>query len=258
MARTLIGLSGYSYKPWQGEGRFYPVGLKQKEFLGYYGERYQAVEMDGSWYKTPTEENVKLWTEGSPEGFQFSFKLHRRITHIGRLKEETYEGVHYILRRMLPMARAGKLGPFLIQLPPNLRRNDERLEAFLAQLPHDFSQVRDLECEEGLRPRWSVEFRHESWNCAEVDEIMRKYRTAWVASDRDEAKADRRDTSDFHYIRLRRMDTTEETLSEWAAYFQSQMDRGRDCYVYCKHEDDGSPWEWADFLKSKLVRQAAD
>ncbi|HSI73586.1 MAG TPA: DUF72 domain-containing protein [Fimbriimonas sp.] len=253
MARAYVGLSGYSYKPWQGEGRFYPVGLKQKEFLGYYCERYNAVEMDGSWYKTPTEEAVKLWIEGSPEATQFSFKLHRRITHLGRLKEETYPDVHYFLRRMLPMARAGRLGPFLIQLPPNLKRDDERLEGFLAELPDDFSCVKELECEEGLRPRWSVEFRHASWVCDEVDELMRKYNVAWVASDRDEAKADRNDTADFHYIRLRRLDTTEETLTEWSQYIQAQVDKGKDCYVYCKHEDDGSPWEWADFLLDKLT-----
>jgi uncharacterized protein YecE (DUF72 family) len=252
MANAHVGLSGYSYKPWQGEGRFYPVGLKQKDFLQFYTEHYKAVEMDGSWYKTPTEEAIKQWIEGTPDNFQFSFKLHRRITHLGRLKEETYEGVHYILRRMLPMARAGKLGPFLIQLPPNLKRDDARLEGFVAQLPHDFSKVQELECEAGLRAKWSVEFRHESWVCAEVDEIMRKYNIAWVASDRDEAKADRRDTADFHYIRLRRMDTTDETLTEWASYIKQQTAKDKDCFIYCKHEDDGSPWLWADFLLKQL------
>jgi uncharacterized protein YecE (DUF72 family) len=252
MANAFVGLSGYSYKPWQGEDRFYPVGLKQKDFLKFYTEHYKAVEMDGSWYKTPTEEAVKQWIEGTPEGFQFSFKLHRRITHLGRLKEDTYGDVHFMLRRMLPMARSGKLGPFLIQLPPNLKRDDKRLEGFLAELPLDFSNVRDLECEPGLRCKWSVEFRHESWVCSEVEEIMRRHNIAWVASDRDEAKADRKDTADFHYIRLRRMDTTDETLTEWAAYFRTQLQNGKDCFIYCKHEDDGSPWLWADLLLKQL------
>jgi uncharacterized protein YecE (DUF72 family) len=240
-----VGLSGYSYKLWQGEGLFYPPGLKQKEFLAYYTSRYSAVEMDGSWYKTPTKEAVEQWLEGSPDGFQFSFKLHRRITHIGRLKPETYEGVHYVLRRLWPLARRGKLGPFLIQLPPNLKRDDDRLAKFLAALPSDYSQVQELEAESGVRPRWAVEFRHESWNCEEIDQLLRERRVAWVASDRDEARADRRDTADFHYARLRRTDTDEKLLSDWRSYFAAS---GKECYAYCKHEDDGRPWEWADFL----------
>jgi len=252
MAGVYVGLSGFSYKPWQGEDRFYPPELKAKEFLGYYAGRYNAVEMDGSWYRTPSEDNVALWRMGTPEPFFFSFKLHRRISHLGRLKPETYDEVHFILKRMLPMAKAGKLGPFLIQLPPNMRRNDERLEGFLAALPKDFSEVKDVEIEPGLKPRWSVEFRHESWNCDEVDAIMRKYNVAYVASDRDEAKADRRDTADFAYVRLRRMDTTDETLTEWANYFTSFREQGKDCFVYCKHEDDGSPWIWADYLLGQL------
>ncbi len=252
MANAFVGLSGYSYKPWQGEGRFYPVGLKQKDFLDFYAGRYNAVEMDGSWYKTPTEEAIKQWIEGTPDDFRFSFKLHRRITHLGRLKEETYEAVHYMLRRMLPMAKAGKLGPFLIQLPPNLKRDDARLEGFLSALPHDFSKVQELECEPGLRAKWSIEFRNETWVCPEIEEMMRRHNVAWVASDRDEAKADRKDTADFHYIRLRRMDTTEGTLKAWASYFDAQAENGKDCFIYCKHEDDGSPWEWADFLLQSL------
>jgi uncharacterized protein YecE (DUF72 family) len=252
MASAHVGLSGFSYKPWQGEGRFYPSDIKQKDFLAYYATKYDAVEMDGSWYKTPTEDNVALWRMGSPEGFQFSFKLHRRITHLGRLKPETYDAVHYFLRRMLPMAKAGKLGPHLIQLPPSLKRNDERLEGFVAALPKDFSEVQELEMEPGLKLRWSVEFRHESWVCSEVEDILRKHGVAWVASDRDEARADRKDTADFHYVRLRRMDTDDAALDEWAAYFRGIVAGGKDCYIYCKHEDDGSPWVWADYLLARL------
>jgi uncharacterized protein YecE (DUF72 family) len=252
MAQVYVGLSGYSYKPWQGEGRFYPVGLKQSEFLKFYAEKYPAVEMDGSWYRTPSEDAIALWRLGTPDNFQFSFKLHRRITHLGRLKPETYDEVHFILKRMYPLALAGKLGPHLIQLPPNMKRNDERLEGFLAALPTDFSQVRDLEAAPGIKPRWSVEFRHESWLCPEVQSTMKAHNVAWVASDRDEAKADRVDTASFAYVRLRRMDSTDETLAEWAGYFKSLADRGQDCYVYCKHEDEGSPWIWADFLLQRI------
>jgi uncharacterized protein YecE (DUF72 family) len=252
MSPLRVGLSGYSYKEWQGEGLFYPPALKQSDFLGFYATRYDAVEMDGSWYKTPTEKAVQAWLEGTPEGFQFSFKLHRRITHLGRLKPETYEGVHYVLRRLLPMARAGRLGPFLIQLPPTLKRNDERLAAFCAALPQDFADVQGVDVDRGMRPRWAVEFRDPSWTCPEVETILREHRVAWVASDRDGARADRKCTSDFHYIRLRRTDTDQALLDDWAGYFRSEMVAGRECFVYCKHEDDERPWVWADYLRGRV------
>jgi uncharacterized protein YecE (DUF72 family) len=245
VANFYVGLSGYSYKPWQGEGRFYPVGLKQKDFLAHYSTRYPAVEMDGSWYKTPTEEAVAGYVSGGAPEFQYSFKVHRRITHLGRLKEETWEMLPFLLKRLAPLATAGKLGPFQIQLPPNFKRDDERLRAFFEHLPQRF--------EGGEPARWSMEFRHESWACTEVENLLRQFNVAWIASDRDDARADRRDTADtFAYVRLRRMDTDEKALDGWMDYFKALMENGKDVYVYCKHEDDGSPWIWADYLLSKL------
>jgi uncharacterized protein YecE (DUF72 family) len=251
VGELFIGLSGYSYKPWQGEGRFYPVGLKASAFLGYYTGRYPAVEMDGSWYKTPTEAAIALWREGTPENFKFSFKLHRRITHIVRLKPDCFEELKFICKRVAPLASVEKLGPFLIQLPPNLKKDEARLEAFVAALPASFHEVEGYSGPPGQPARWSLEFRHESWNCDSVAEILRAKNVAWVASDRDEERAVRRDTADFHYVRLRRMDTDEEALNGWSSYFQAALARGQDCYVYCKHEDEGSPWIWADYLLAR-------
>src|SRR5579862_6814935 len=112
---TWIGLSGYSYKPWQGEGRFYPPGLKQTEFLNFYQDRYQAVEMDGTWYQMPAEKSVADWNAKSPDEFRYSFKLHRKITHISRLKLDCLDSVHFMLKRLGPLAAVGKLGPLLVQ-----------------------------------------------------------------------------------------------------------------------------------------------
>ncbi len=245
MAKAWIGLSGYSYKPWQGEGRFYPVGLKQTEFLTFYLDRYRAVEMDGTWYRMPSEKAVEEWNSKTPDDFRFSFKLHRSITHIARLKLDSIDSLKFMLKRLGPLAAVGKLGPLLIQLPPNLKRNDERLSQFLANLPTEIEGVASLP-----RPlEWGVEFRNESWNCEEVESIMRDRQVAWVASDTDETKAQRRDTGPSHYARLRRTEYSPEALDEWAKYFAST---GRDCYIYCKHEDEGAPWIWADRLRRDL------
>lgn len=247
MAQVRIGLSGYSYKPWQGEGRFYPVGLKQTEFLDFYKARYDAVEMDGTWYRMPGEKAVDEWNSRSPDDFRFSFKLHRQITHMSRLRLDSLDALKFMLKRLGPLAASGKLGPFLVQLPPNFKRNDERLSDFLSNLPTEIEGVASLP-----RPlEWAVEFRHDSWNVVEVEDIMRERNIAWVAADTDETAAQKRDTATCHYARLRRTEYSEEALQEWARYF---VGTGKPCYVYCKHEDDGAPWVWADSLLSACVQ----
>lgn len=233
MGQVYIGLSGYSYKPWQGEGRFYPPELKQKEFLAFYSERYRAVEMDGTWYRMPGEDAVKMYNDGAPEGFKFCFKAHRQVTHMARLKAEAIDPLKFMLKRLEPLR--SHLGPILLQLPPNLKRDDLRLVAFLDRLPAEIP----------AQKRWAIEFRNESWHAPEVEAILRERGVAWVAADTDESAAQRRDTADFCYARLRRTEYDAERLADWAAYFRGL---GKDCFVFCKHEDEGEPWIWADQL----------
>ena len=233
MAQVYVGLSGYSYKPWQGEGRFYPPELKQNEFFHFYSGRYGAVEMDGSWYQMPGEEAVKGHLANAPEGFKFCFKAHRKVTHLARLKPEALDPLAFMLKRLEPMR--SKLGPILLQLPPNLKRDDDRLVAFLTELPKQIP----------AQKQWAMEFRNDTWNDAAVEAILREHNVAWVAADTDDKAAQRRDTADFAYSRLRRSEYDAEALKNWAAYFTGL---NKDCFVYCKHEDEGSPWIWADQL----------
>lgn len=232
MGRVHVGLSGFSYKPWQGEGRFYPPELKQTEFLGFYAGRYETVEMDGTWYRMPSEEGVLKWLDGTPAGFTFSPKMHRDVTHMKRLKPETYDSARFFVGRLKPLLEAGKLGPILVQLPPNMKRDDERLSAFLAELPTEF--------------RYAFEFRHASWNDDAVAAILAERNAAFVAADTDEAEAVRRDTADFAYARLRKCVYDDETLDAWGASFLAS---GKPTWVFLKHEDEGSPWVWADRLR---------
>jgi uncharacterized protein YecE (DUF72 family) len=232
-----IGLSGYSYKPWQGPGRFYPEGLKQAEFLRYYAKRYETVELDGTWYRLPSEGMVRSWIELTPSQFLFAPKAHRRITHLQRLKPEALSSVQVMLARLEPLRVAGRLAPVLLQLPPNFKHDSEkfhRLEEFLKALPQNV--------------RWAMEFRHESWHIPEVEELLRSHRTAWVGADTDERPAERRDTADFRYVRLRRSNYDAPALAGWAGWIKEWIKSGRDCFVYLKHEDEGSPWLWADQL----------
>ena len=128
VAHTRIGLSGYSYRPWQGPGRFYPEDLKPTEFLSYYARRYDTVELDGTWYRMPSDGMVGAWIAQTPESFLFSPKAHRQITHFRRLKPEALESVCVMVERLASLTAAGRLGPILLQLPPNLARDDGRLE----------------------------------------------------------------------------------------------------------------------------------
>jgi len=241
--RIHIGLSGYSYKPWQGPGRFYPAGLKPTEFLRYYADRYNTVELDGTWYRLPSEGMVRSWMELTPQRFVFAPKAHRRITHMQRLKPEALSSVEVMVDRLGPLRDAGRLGPVLLQLPPNFKQDDERLrrlESFLTTIPKV--------------GRWAIEFRHESWNVAEVESVLRRHGVAWVSAETDETPAQRRDTADFRYLRLRRSDYDAEALASWAEWIKEGAGEGKDAFVFFKHEDEGSPWVWADRLLQLTAR----
>jgi uncharacterized protein YecE (DUF72 family) len=232
MGQLYIGLSGYSYKPWQGDGKFYPSEIKAPQFLAYYATRYRSVEMDGTWYRMPSEKAVETWLAETPDSFKFCFKAHRQVTHYARLKPEAQDPLRFMLGRLGPLAKAGKLGPILVQLPPNLRRDDDRLRAFFDEAPTGFE--------------YAIEFRHDSWKAPEVEQILADRSVAWVAAETDEAPAERRNTAPLVYARLRKLEYTNEELDKWVNWFNEQTAAGKHCYVYCKHEDDGEPWLWAD------------
>jgi uncharacterized protein YecE (DUF72 family) len=234
MGSIHIGLSGYSYKPWQGPDRFYPPEIKQSGFLSYYATRYDTVELDGVWYRFPSQAAVQAWIDQTPAGFVFCPKAHREITHFKRLSAESLPTVAFMLQRLAPLAEAGKLGPILLQLPPNLKQNLDRLAAFVEALSREH--------------RWAIEFRHESWHTKETEDLLRRHGVAWAAVETDDRLAEHRDTADFVYARLRRSEYSEPDLQQWAGRFIEARQHGKECFVYCKHEDEGSPWVWADHL----------
>ena len=120
-------------------------------------------------------------------------------------------------------------------------RDDDRLSAFLEQLPASV--------------QWAIEFRHDSWHDTAVEALLRRFNVSWVAADTDERLAECRDTANFWYVRLRRSAYDEGDLAKWAAKFRKMVDEGKSCYVYCKHEDEGSPWVWADTVKAEGIER---
>ncbi len=219
--QVLVGTSGYSYKEWKGT--FYPEKLKAAEMLHYYAERLGTVEINNTFYRMPTDAMLLHWAEQVPEGFTFVLKGAQRITHMKRLKDVA-DLVDYFFRTAA--ALGAKLGPVFFQLPPNLKKDVERLREFLALLPPD-------------RPV-AFEFRHESWFDEEVYAALRNRGAALCAADTDDSGEEGAPvvpTASFGYLRLRRADYDDDAMRAWVDRVRSQpWDRA---FVFFKHEDAG-------------------
>jgi uncharacterized protein YecE (DUF72 family) len=219
--RVLVGTSGYSYKEWKGS--FYPEDMKAEGMLRYYAERLPTVEINNTFYRMPTKALVAKWAEEVPESFTFVLKVSQRVTHQKRLRDAG-EDVAYFFETAGELG--ARLGPALFQLPPNLKKDAERLREFLAVLP------------EG-RPA-AFEFRHESWFDDETYDALRARGAALCAADTDESGEEGAPivpTAGWGYLRLRRADYTDADLATWADRVRAQgWDR---VFVFFKHEDAG-------------------
>lgn len=217
-----VGTSGYSYKEWKGS--FYPEDLSAKDMLVYYGERLNAVEINNTFYRLPNASVLESWASQVPADFRFSIKASRRITHFTRMKAEAREPTEYLLSTIQTLGE--RLGVVLFQLPPNLKKDGERLASFLEMLP------------EGTPA--SFEFRHESWNDDEIHVLLRARGMAWVCADADEGAEDEPivDTAPWGYLRLRRPDYKADDLRRWAD--QIRETSWEKVFVFFKHEDEGA------------------
>ena len=214
-----VGTSGYSYKGWKGN--FYPEDLPAKEMLAYYSRRLPAVEINNTFYRLPQPTMIENWKEQVPNDFRFSIKATQRITHIKRLKNCAEETKYLLDTAALLEAR---LGVVLFQLPPNSKKDAERLKDFLDLLPGD--------------QRAAFEFRHESWFDDEVFELLQAKNCALVVSDTDEKPlTEIISTADWGYLRLRKTNYESSDLVEWMKRVQDQ--KWKDAFIFFKHEDEG-------------------
>jgi uncharacterized protein YecE (DUF72 family) len=232
-----VGTSGYSYAGWRGP--FYPERLPAREWLRFYAERLPAVEINNTFYRMPSASVLESWAAQVPGSFRFALKASRRITHFKRLADCADETA-YLLRSAA--ALGGRLGPILFQLPPNLPRDLERLDAFLALLP------------EGTQA--AFEFRHPSWLEASVLERLRARDFALVTVDAEDAEqAELVPTASFGYLRLRRPGYERADLAGWAQRIQSQG--WREVFAFFKHEEAGAGPRLAAQLLELLERAAS-
>jgi uncharacterized protein YecE (DUF72 family) len=230
-----VGTSGYSYKEWKGN--FYPEDLPAKGMLSYYSQRLPAVEINNTFYRQPQPSMIEGWKAQVPETFRFSIKATQRITHIKRLNN-VVEETKYLLETASLLT--DRLGVVLFQLPPNMKKDSERLKNFLDQL--------------SANTRSAFEFRHDSWFDKETFDLLRAKNCALVVSDTDEKPLTSIDTTaDWGYLRLRRTSYADDDLKEWMKRVKDQ--EWKDAFVFFKHEDEGvGPKLAAQFLKLSETR----
>ena len=125
-----VGSSGFSYDFWRGS--FYPDDLPADSMLGFYARSFRAVEINNTFYRMPKADVMRRWAECVPAGFRFTIKASRRITHMSRLKDAA-DNVAYLYKQLEPLS--AHLGPVLYQCPPNLKKDTDRLRAFLGVMP---------------------------------------------------------------------------------------------------------------------------
>ncbi|HEY6247249.1 MAG TPA: DUF72 domain-containing protein, partial [Pyrinomonadaceae bacterium] len=159
-----VGTSGYSYKEWKGS--FYPQTLPAKDMLSYYASRLHAVELNNTFYRMPQPSMIESWKAQVPENFRFSIKAPQSITHFRRLNNASSQ-TQLMLKTVA--ALEGRLGAIIFRLPENMKKDLQRLELFLKELPADIPVVFD--------------FRHPTWFDDEVVELLRSQKRVFCISD---------------------------------------------------------------------------
>jgi uncharacterized protein YecE (DUF72 family) len=157
--------------------------------LQQYASIFDTVELNSSFYKQPDEGTILGLTRYTNRGFMFSAKINQKFTHDLALKldEDAVTELENFVQLFDPLLTQDRLGCFLVQLPPSLKRDDKLLENFLAVLPHRYDYV--------------VEFRHKSWMNDETWRILGKYQTAYCIVDEPLLPPEIHMTSDIGYIR---------------------------------------------------------
>jgi uncharacterized protein YecE (DUF72 family) len=229
-----VGTSGFAYPQWKGA--FYPPDLPSKRFLEYYAARLPSVEINYTFRRDPTPRMIEGWRTQTPEAFRFSIKAPMRITHFWPLDppEDVLDGFIGLIR---PLGE--RLGVVLFQTGPRFVHDADKLVRFLDRLPPDL--------------RMAFEFRHPSWE--EARPVLAERGAAWVATETESVAVDEVPAEPFAYLRLRRADYDAARLDGWATRLRPVLRRGRDAFVYFKHEEGDAGPAWAGGLADRLSRR---
>lgn len=220
--RAYVGTSGFAYPDWAP--LFYPTGLRAGDLLSHYAGRLPAVELNNTFYQQPRPDKVAAWLAATPADFRFIVKAQRggSIRAFGadaRAATEWLTGPYRLFGE--------RLGGVLYRLPDSVHRNDQRLGQLLEAWPKDIPLV--------------LEMQNVEWQVDEVFDLLSRHSATLCATDLDERDPpDLRLTGRSIYLRLRRTTYREVDLADWAGRLSPFLDSGTDCYVFFRHDADGT------------------
>ena len=219
--KAMVGVSGFSYAGWKGN--FYPENLKSEEFLSYYAQRLNSVEINSSFYAPPSISMVKSWAGRTGDNFRFSFKAPRQITHILKLGKGSVEATERLGVTLRSLGE--KNGPILFQLPPYSRQDLKLLEDFLTNTSKMGERV--------------FEFRHESWLNDLTYSTLEKHDADFCIADTEDMKPVFKVTGKVPYFRLRRESYDEKMIVDWTEKIREASRGSESLYVYLRHDETG-------------------
>lgn len=242
MPNLYIGTSGYAYSAWREQ--FYPSGLPQKEWLPFYAQHYNAVEINATFYRPFAKSVFAHWREMTPSEFYFIIKAPKVITHEKRLENVDSELQQFVTNSS---ALADKLAAILWQFPSSARADQlrERWAQFLTTLPKGIKHV--------------FEFRHRSWLDNAVFTLLNQQNAGFVIN--DSPRFPTRDVVTDHvmYIRFHGPDKlynslySPDQLQVWADKIAPRL-RQNDVYLFFNNTMAGQALANANTLKEMLTK----
>ena len=242
--RYWIGTSGWVYPHWSGV--FYPTELKQRDWFAHYARHFTTVEVNNTFYRLPKERAWEHWREQATPGFRYAIKGSRFITHIKRLRD-CEQPVQTFLERARLLGE--HLGPVLWQLPPQMKCDLDRLEAFLTVLPRDVQQV--------------FEFRRADWLQHETFATLRRHNMGFCAYHMVDQETPLEATTDIAYLRFHGSDAkyggrySGRQLADWAERLRALPADVREAYIYFNNDAFGYAVENANTLRG-ILREAGE
>jgi uncharacterized protein YecE (DUF72 family) len=220
-----IGIGGWVFPPWRGT--FYPPGLPQSRELHHASRQLTAIEINGTFYNSGRPDSFRKWRDETPDGFVFSLKGPRFVTHRNELASAGDALQLFFSRGVLELGP--KLGPILWQFAPFKQFDPADFATFLELLPHSIDN----------RPiRHVVEVRHPSFRAPAFIDMLRRHQVVVAMVDDAKFPAFEELTADFAYMRLRRCVEEEptgypaEALDQWAERARALASESRDVFLY--------------------------
>ncbi len=231
MARFYVGTSGWTYSHWKGS--FYPPGLAQSRWFEHYAARFNAVEINATFYRLFSDSTYTKWREQAGADFRYALKAPRAATH-----EKLLLGCE---EELAAFARSSalleeRLGMFLLQVAPSMPFDLPRLQAALQAFPDP--------------TRVAVEFRAEIWRRPAARELLERLGAAYVSVDSPAMRPTGWLTGPRAYVRLHgraqmyASNYSDAELAEFAALAQSFAARGAaEVYIFFNNDVGGfAPW----------------